>query len=252
MSEMETAMKDETTVDVLAVGAHPDDVEIGVGGFLHKLTQRGHRVAILDLSQGEMSTRGAPEERAEEARQAAEILGVSARECAELPDGAITNTTEEQRKLVPFLRKFRPRVLLANMAPDRHPDHTAAHYLVRDANFFAGLARIDTGQAPYRAPVLYFYHPYYESEQPHFIIDVSDHFEAKLASLRAHASQFHNPDYEGEETLISSKSFWDGIVARAAHWGARAGFAYGEALHMDGLLAVDLPPGLTPEGTDQA
>jgi len=230
---------------VLAVGAHPDDVELGIGGLVHKLTSRGRTVAILDLTRGEMSTRGTPEERAQEAARAADILGVARRENARLPDGALANTPEQRLRVIHSVRLFRPQVLLAPMAGDRHPDHHAAHQLACDAAYLAGLERIDTSQEPYRPPVAYFYHPYYDdAAQPQMIVDVSEDFEAKLKALRAHASQFHNPAYEGAETYISSAGFWESIPVRAAYWGKRIGAAYGEPLCAVRPVAVDLPPGL--------
>ncbi|HOZ49447.1 MAG TPA: bacillithiol biosynthesis deacetylase BshB1 [Candidatus Hydrogenedentes bacterium] len=232
-------------VDVLAVGAHPDDVELGIGGLVHKLATAGYAVGILDLTRGEMSTRGSVEERVIEARAAGVCLGVAVRTCAGLPDGALANTTEQQRAVIPFLRMGRPRILMAPMADDRHPDHNAAHALVRDANYFAGLARIETGHEPYRAPRLYYYHPYFEDHAiPQFVVDISDHFAAKIAALRAHASQFHNPAYQGMPTFISSETFWNAIETRAAYWGARIGVRYGEPLCADGPLGIELPPGL--------
>lgn len=230
------------TVDVLAVGAHPDDVELGVGGLIHKLVTRGKSVAILDLTQGELGTRGTPEQRLQEAQDAARILGVTTRENAGLPDGGIANTTEQQRRVLPFIRKYRPSILLTTMAVDRHPDHHAAHALLRDANFFAGLARINTGMEAHRAPTRYAFHPYFEQEMPTFIVDISEHFEAKMASIRAHASQFHRPDSAEPETFISSKRFWDSIEKRAAYWGSRIGAAYGEALYAEDPVRLDLFP----------
>lgn len=226
--------------DVLAIGAHPDDVELGVGGLLHKLSQRGRRVVILDLTRGEMGTRGTVEERAAEGEAAARILGAAARDTVGLPDGGLANTTEQQRRLIPFFRLYRPSVVLAHGQPDRHPDHLAAHALVRDANFFSGLARIDTGLEPYRAPAVYFYRPYYDFEMPKLIVDISEHMDAKMAALRAHASQFYNPAYGESNTLISSKAFWDGIETRAAYWGSQIGARYGEPLFSLGPIAFDL------------
>jgi N-acetylglucosamine malate deacetylase 1 len=230
------------TVDILAIGAHPDDIELGIGGLLHKLATMGHSTAILDLTRGESSTRGTVEERARESAAAAEILRLAARENAGLPDGQLANTTEMRLAIIPFLRRFRPSLLLAPMAPDRHPDHTAAHHLAQDANFLAGLRSIDTGQEPHRAPRLYFYYPY-QDETPDLIVDISDHFEAKLDAIKAHASQFYNPDYSGPETMIASKKFWDSIAIRAAYWGNRAGFTYGENLYAKGPIPASLPPG---------
>ncbi len=228
------------SMDVLAVGAHPDDLEIGVGGLLHQLTRRGLHIAMLDLTRGEMGTRGTPELRAREADAAARLLGVSIRENAGLPDGAVANTTEQQRAVIPFIRKHRPRLILAPMSPDRHPDHAAAHHLVYDANYFSGLARIDTGQEPYRCSAIWYYHPYTESAIPLFVVDISEDYEAKVAALRAHASQFFNPDFDGPPTYISSKVFWDSIHTRAAYWGSRIGARYGEALYADAPVRMDV------------
>lgn len=231
-------------VDVLAVGAHPDDVELGVGGLIHKLTQRGLKVGILDLTRGEMGSRGTVEERAIEAARGAEIMGAVQRENAGLPDGAVANTHEQQMRVIPFLRRCRPRVLLATMDNDRHPDHRAAHALVRDAAYFSGLFRIETDAAPFRPQTIYYYHPYGEEAPPPFIVDISAHFDAKLEALRAHASQFHNPGHAGPATYISSAAFWETIRTRAAYWGSRIGVAYGEALYSCGPAAIDVPPGL--------
>lgn len=233
------------TADVLAVGAHPDDVELGVGGLIHKLTSCSLSVAIVDLTEGEMSTRGSVEERRQEAARAAEILGAAYRENVGLPDGQLANTTGQQRRLIPFIRRYRPKLILGPMNDDRHPDHTAAHRLVRDANFFAGLARIETGQEPHRTPSVYFYHPYHNGAAlPALVVDVSDHFEAKLEALRTYRSQFYNPDYHAPETHISSEAFWKYIHTRAAYWGNRVGAAFGEPLYADGPVGVRLPPGL--------
>lgn len=237
------AMNAEHTVDVLAVGAHPDDVELGCGGLLHKLAQAGKRVGILDLTRGEMGTRGTPEERAVEADKAAAVLGVVRRANAGLPDGGVANTPEQRLALVALLRQFRPALVLTLMAPDRHPDHAAAHALVTDANYLAGLARIDTGRFPHRTQHVLFFHPYTDyTGMPAFVADISASFEVKLAALRAHASQFHNPGYPGQETLISSKGFWDGIEVRARYWGARIGAVYGEPFYADGPMPLDCLP----------
>jgi len=238
-------MNAEHLMDVLAVGAHPDDVELGCGGLLHKLAQAGKRVAILDLTRGEMSTRGTPDERSVEAGNAAAILGVAERANAGLPDGGVANTPEQRLAVIPFIREFRPKVLLTLMTPDRHPDHAAAHALVSDANYLAGLARIDTGRFPHRTPQTLFFHPYTDfAGPPAFVADISANFEAKLAALRAHASQFHNPGYQGPDTFISSKAFWDGIEVRARYWGTRIGVLYGEPFHADGPMPLDFLSGL--------
>ena len=239
-------MSGETTpVDVLAVGAHPDDVEIGCGGLLARLVRDGHSVALADLTAGETGTRGTVEERRVEAANAARVLGVCARVCAGLPDGGVANTPEQQRAVIQIVRRFRPKVLVTLMDRDRHPDHSATHVLVREANFLAGLARIETGQPAHRTPSIYYFHPYTDfTGTPDFLVDVTDTFDTKLAALAEHKSQFHNPDHPGEQTYISSPEFWEGITVRARYWGGRMGVRYAEPFFCEGPLLVDTLPGL--------
>ena len=254
------------SVDLLAVGAHPDDVEVGIGGLIRKLSDQGWRVAILDLTRGEMGSRGSVKERREEARESAAILGVECRENARLHDGALANTAEQQRAVIPFIRKFQPDVILAPMRGDLHPDHEAAHYLVRDANHFAGLAKLDPQSEwePWRAPRIYYYSVYREPAMPALIVDVTNQFDAKMAALRAYQSQFHNPDYDGPQTYIATEQFWEAMRARAAYWGTRLvsihganqhtaaqvnkGVLYGECLFSDVPVTVESLPGLEKSG----
>jgi bacillithiol biosynthesis deacetylase BshB1 len=229
------------TVDVLAVGAHPDDADLGVGGTLLVLAARGLRTAILDLTRGELSSRGTVDERTTEAAEAARHLGLADRRQAGLPDGGIENCRTQRDPVIRVLRELRPQVLLAPMAPDRHPDHAAAHALVRDANYFAGVGGLVTGEKPFRAPQVYFYHPYQgAAEDPTFVVDISDHFEQKRTALRAFTSQFHNPTYQGPETWIASEAFWESIETRARYWGGRIGVRYGEPLHAEGPQPLDI------------
>jgi bacillithiol biosynthesis deacetylase BshB1 len=232
------------TVDVLAVGAHPDDADIGVGGTLLLSASRGAATAILDLTRGEASTRGTVEERARESASAAKILRVAERRNTALPDGRLANTTEFQRQIIPVIREFRPRVVLAPLANDRHPDHKAAHALIRDAVYFSGLRSIDTGQDAWRPPVVLYYTVYIDPVIPAAIVDISKHFQAKLEALRAYSSQLHNPAYNAPETFVSSEAFWKSIEARAAYWGGRIGVAYGEPLYGDGPIGLNGLPGL--------
>lgn len=238
-------MTASVTVNVLAIGAHPDDAELGVGGILLKLADQGFSVGILDLTRGELSSRGTVDERIEEASEAARLLNIAIRRNAEFPDGGLENTTQQQQGLIPMIRSLKPRVILSHAANDRHPDHRAAYGLVRDANYYAGVATIVTEDEPYRAPHLYYYHPYYEDTvAPQLVVDISDFFEQKLEALKAHRSQFQNPGYEGPETFVESAEFWESIRTRAAYWGSRIHAAYGEPLYTDGPVAVSILPGL--------
>lgn len=242
------------TVDILAIGAHPDDVEIGIGGLVRKLADQGYRVGILDLTQGELGTRGSVEERRAEAAHAAEILGVAVRENAGLPDGGVADSEDQRLAVIPHLRTLRPRMILAPMRHDQHPDHEAAHYLVRNANHFAGLAKMmpETAESRWRTPRVLYYSVYTEPAIPDLIVDVTGQFDAKLDALRAFRSQFHNPDYDGQETWVSTAAFWETIRTRAQYWGARLGVpgeihqgpAYAECLFHDGPIPVQTLPGL--------
>ncbi|HNZ48066.1 MAG TPA: bacillithiol biosynthesis deacetylase BshB1 [Candidatus Hydrogenedentes bacterium] len=235
----------QESVDVLAIGAHPDDVELGCGGLLAKLSSEGKRIAILDLTRGELSTRGTPNERHAESEHAAAILGLCARENAGLPDGGLSNTPEQRLAVIPFIRRFRPKVVLTLMTPDRHPDHEAAHYLGRDACFLSGLMRIDTGQEPFRPERIYYFHPYLDAAaSPFGIVDISGFFPKKLASIGAHKTQFYNPDDRSAGTYISSLEFWESIEHRARFWGRRIGVCHGEALYSEGPVSLSTLPGL--------
>lgn len=229
------------SLDVLAVGPHPDDAELGVGGTLALLARRGKAVGILDLTRGELSSRGTPEERDAEAQDAATILGLRQRVQAGLPDGGIENNAAQRLTVISVLRRLRPRVLILPAAPDRHPDHVAANALLLDTNFLAGLAKIDDGLPPHRAATVLQYHPYAQQEaQPTFVQDITPAFETKLDALRAYQSQFHNPDYTGPETLVSSEAFWRNIRVRAQYWGARISVTYGEPLYVPLPLPLDI------------
>lgn len=233
------------TVDVLAIGAHPDDADLGVGGLLCKLAHAGKRAAILDLTEGELSSRGTVEERRQEAEESARILGLAERRNAGLPDGGVANVPDQRLILIRAIRALCPRVLLAPMVPDRHPDHAAAHNLAKDANFFAGVHGIDTGQAPHRAEAVYYYHAYQEIErEPTHVVDISTVFGQKLDAIRAFRSQFYNPDYPGPATHIASRVFWEQIETRAAYWGGRTGVSHGEPLYGTMPVAMNLPPEL--------
>lgn len=214
-------MADET-VDVLAVGAHPDDVELGCGGTLAAL---GRPFAILDLTRGEAGTRGTPETRAREAAEAARILGASCRITLDLGDGNLRTDRDAELQIIDVVRRLRPRLVLAPTANDRHPDHVRASRLVTDASFYAGLKSLPNPLAPHR-PQQVVYYPSSFTATPSFLVDVSATFERKLESIRAYRSQFEASD--GPVTFISTKGYFDGIAARAQAFGRLVNVAYAE------------------------
>ncbi len=219
-------------LDVLAFSAHPDDVELGIGGTIAKLSQKGLKVGIVDLTQGEMSSRGTVEERYIESVNAGKVLNVQIRENLKLPDAKISPCWEQNLEVIKAIRKYTPKVIFAPMKEDKHPDHHNAHFLIREANYFSGLHKIDTEQPPYRCQTLIYYYPYYEITFPTLLIDISDFFETKLSSLREYKSQFFNPTYNGPETYISSERFWKSVEERCAYWGSKINTEYAEALYL--------------------
>jgi bacillithiol biosynthesis deacetylase BshB1 len=215
------------TVDVLAFGAHPDDVELGCGGTCAALAARGRSFGIVDLTRGEMATRGTPEIRAREAAEAARVLGARFRVNLDLGDGDLKTDRAAQLRVVEVVRRARPRLVLAPWTVDRHPDHERAGRLVGEAAWYAGLARLETGLPAHRPDQTIFYSAY-ALLAPTFLVDVTAFFETKLAALRAHASQFHDAASKEPATFVSSEAFRDGVEARARAYGRVANVAYAE------------------------
>jgi bacillithiol biosynthesis deacetylase BshB1 len=246
-------------VDVLAVGAHPDDVELGCGGTVAWLVSRGRSVGILDLTRGEMGTRGTPELRAREAAEAARILGARFRHGLDLGDGGLRVDREAERAVIGVVRACRPRLVLAPLPEDRHPDHARAGALVRDASFYAGLRALRSDDPAHRPQQVVFY-PAATLPAPSFLVDVSAVFERKLEAIRAFRSQFHDPSSPEPGTFISSPEFLQGIVARAQAWGRLANVAYAEGfvstlpplLHDPVAAFAGYEPGYEPEPADRA
>jgi len=224
-------------VEILAFGPHPDDVELGCGGTLAALARRGASFGIVDLTRGEMGTRGTPELRAREAAEAARILGARFRANLDLGDGDLRTDRAAQRLVVDVVRRARPRLVLAPLVLDRHPDHIRASRLVSDAAWYAGLAKLETGLSPHRPDQVVFYAAYVFAP-PTFLVDVSASFATKIAALRAYRSQFHDENSNEPETYVSSKGFFDGIEARARALGRIANVEYAE-----GFIA-NVPPTL--------
>jgi bacillithiol biosynthesis deacetylase BshB1 len=217
-------------LDILAFGAHPDDVELHVGGTLAKMAARGYAVGVVDLTRGELGTRGTPAVRIREARKAAQILGLKVRENLGLPDGDVRATPETRLKVIRVLRKHRPMMVLAPHWDEAHPDHANAGKLVAEAAHHAGLAKIKTSQDRFRPKaILYFMLPPYV--RPTFIVDISAHIEQREAAIRAHRSQLFDPARE-PDTYLSQPDFLYRVNAVVSYYGTLIGRAKGEAFFM--------------------
>lgn len=229
------AKRGEERVDILAFGAHADDVELGCGGTLIEAARGGRRVGIVDLTRGEMGTRGTPETRQRESLAAARRIGASVRERLDLGDGNLRYGREEELAVIRLIRAWRPSIVLAPWPDDRHPDHTRAGRLVTDAWFYAGLVRIDTDQPAHRPDIVAYYLQNYQI-QPSFVVDISRSFGKKMDAIRAYKSQFHDPESDEPLTFIAKEGFLAMIEARARHFGALIGTDFGEA------FATKMPP----------
>ena len=224
-------------LDILAFGAHPDDVELGAGATLAKMISQGKTAGIIDLTRGELGTRGSSELRAQEAAKAGEILGLSARENLGLADGFFENNEANQRLVISCIRHYRPDVLIINAPSDRHPDHGRASDLVQTAQFLSGLRRIATTrdgkeQEPWRPRVVLKYIQFLPLE-PSVIVDVTGFLEKKVESCLAYGSQFYDPSSDEPKTAISSQNFLDSIRYRAQDLGRIIGTDAGEGFLME-------------------
>jgi bacillithiol biosynthesis deacetylase BshB1 len=230
-------------LDVLAFAAHPDDVEISCGGTIAKLVSQGRKVGIVDLTRGELGTRGNGILRLEEAEASAKILGLSARENLGLRDGFFIENETSQRLIIQQLRKYRPEIVLANSVTDRHIDHGRGARLVADACFLSGLRKIKTEeggneQEAWRPRAVYHYiQDYYI--KPDFVVDVSEYFEQKMKAIEAYSSQFYDPESEEPSTPISGEDFFDFLKSRAMEFGRPAGVKYAEGFTTNRFPAVD-------------
>lgn len=227
-------MPDTAPLDVLALAAHPDDVELCAGGTMCLLAEQGYRTGVVDFTRGELGTRGTPETREEEAARASEILGLVARENLGLSDGDIRNTPETRLPLIRLIRRYRPQIVLINAPEDRHPDHPAASRYATDALFYSGLAKIETedggaAQEPWRPPHVLHYMQSIPFE-PSFVVDVSDVWERRMDALLAYRTQFYTGESDGPQTFISNPAFLEWVEARARTYGYRIGATYGEPL----------------------
>jgi len=238
-------------VDVLAIGAHPDDVELGCGATIAQLARAGRRVGILHLTRGEAGTRGTAEERRREAERAAGILGAAELAFLDCGDGVFRRGPAEEDALIGELRRLRPELVFAPTPADRHPDHGRAHRLVVDACFYAGLARRASG-APHR-PAAVFTYMQHDAFVPAFVVDVTATWAVKMAALDAYGSQIHpgtggEGAGEGPPTKVASREFRLAVEGRARHYGNLIGAELGEPFGSLGMLAVADPWELLPRG----
>lgn len=229
-------------IDVLAIGAHPDDVELGCGGTIAKLISEGKKVAILDLTQGELGTRGTNETRAIEAKNAGEILGISARENLKMKDGFLINSEEYQLRIIKAIRTYQPEIVFCNAVDDRHPDHAKAAKLASDACFLSGLIKIETEESGKKQekwrPKQVFHYIQWKNLEPDFVIDISGFLDKKIESCLAYKTQFYDPTSTEPTTPISSKSFLDSITYRAQDLGRLAGVEHAEGFTTEKTLAL--------------
>jgi bacillithiol biosynthesis deacetylase BshB1 len=232
-------MPAHTTVSILAIAAHRDDVELTCGGTLIKAGKLGQRTAILDLTQGEMGTRGSAALRVAEADRAAELLGVSARETLGLPDAGVENTPATREALARVIRRFAPRVVIAPALEGRHPDHRVTAQLVRDACFVAGLAKV-APEVPKHRPHKIVHTLAYRQDfvRPTFVVDISDEFEQKMNAVRCYASQFDGATQAGE-VYPTGESLYDVVTHYAATYGALIRTRYGEPFFTTEMMRVD-------------
>ncbi|GMN05438.1 bacillithiol biosynthesis deacetylase BshB1 [Croceitalea sp. MTPC5] len=232
-------------LDILVFGAHPDDAELGAGATIAKEVANGKKVGIVDLTRGELGTRGSARIRDEEAAKAAKILGVSARENLGFADGFFVNDKEHQLEVIRVIRKYQPEIVLCNAIDDRHIDHGKGSKLVSDACFLSGLLKIntkadgvDSWQDPWR-PKLVYHFIQWKNLEPDFVVDVSDFIETKTKAILAYGSQFYDPNSDEPETPISSKNFIDSVNYRARDLGRLIGVAHAEGFNVERYAAVD-------------
>lgn len=230
-------------LDILAIGAHPDDVELSCAGTLAKEIDKGKKVGILDLTRGELGTRGTAEIRDAEAKHAADILGVSMRKNLEFSDGFFTNNTAHQLEIIKVLRKYRPDIILCNAIRDRHIDHGKGSQLVSDSCFLSGLKKIETicegnTQKEWRPKLVYHYIQWYDIE-PDVVVDITGFMDKKMECIKAYKTQFFDQKSKEPETPISSSNFFDSITYRARNLGRIIGTEHAEGYTVERYPAVN-------------
>jgi bacillithiol biosynthesis deacetylase BshB1 len=230
-------------LDILAFGAHPDDVELGCSGTIAKEISLGKKVGIIDLTRGELGTRGSVEIRNNESEAAAKILGISIRENLDMRDGFFINDESHQLRIIEIIRKYKPEIVLCNAIDDRHIDHAKGSKLVSDACFLSGLVKIETSidgiqQTAWR-PKLVYHYIQWKNIEPDFVVDITGFIDKKEASILAYGSQFYNPNSEEPETPIATKNFLESIHNRSRELGRLIGTEYAEGFTVERYLAVN-------------
>lgn len=230
-------------LDILAFGVHPDDVELSCAGALLVEKKNGKKTGIIDLTQGELGTRGTAATRMKEAADAALILGVDARENLKMADGFLQNDEAHQRKIITAIRTYQPEIILCNAPEDRHPDHGRSSKLVADAAFLSGLSKINTElngkeQDAWR-PKYVFRFIQDRMLQPDFVIDITDVFEKKIEAIKAYKTQFHSTEMEGPQTYISSPDFLDSVIYRHKWFGKMIGVKYAEGFISEKMIGFN-------------
>ena len=222
-------------LDILVFGAHPDDAELGCGGTIIKEVRSGKKVGIIDLTRGELSTRGTAKSRDEETKKAAAIMGVAIRENMNFKDGFFKDNEEHKLALIKKIRQYRPEIVITNALSDRHPDHPRGSQITIDACFLAGLEKIETGQQTCRPRAIYHYIQF-NNLTPDIVVDISNQMDLKIKAVKAYKTQFYNPDSKESETIISSKDFLESVKYRAQDLGRQSNCKYAE-----GFIAHQLP-----------
>ena len=225
-------------LDILFFGAHPDDVELACGGTIIKSVQLGNQVGIIDLTRGELGTRGTVKSRDSETKIANEIMGVDIRENMNFEDGFFSNDETHKIQIVKKIRQYRPKIVIANAISDRHPDHARAAQLIIDSCFLSGLDKVDTGQLSWRPNNIYHYIQF-NHINPDFVVDITNQIEGKIKAVKAYKSQFYNPSSTEKETIISSPEFLDSITYRAKDLGRQSGCKYAEGFTTNQLIRIN-------------
>jgi bacillithiol biosynthesis deacetylase BshB1 len=231
-------------LDVVFFAAHPDDAELSCGGTIIKFVNSGKKVGIIDLTGGELGTRGTVEIRKREAKSASNVLKISFRDNLGIKDGNIENSSVNRAKIISAIRKYKPRIIFLPYKSDRHPDHQNANLLIKESAFYSGLPKIrtilnGTGQQPHRPHRnIYFMQTY--TFEPSFIVDITNEFDTKMKAVRCYASQFYDPSSKEPKTFISDKKFIEYLEARAAFYGFMAGVKYGEPFFLEDKLKLDV------------